>query len=582
MDKPELEIEDSPILSLSDYIKINSRKISVKDINILRLQILDYFNYAKKNSLEKWVEFDYRKLFFDVAKKKLIFPGKTRPLDSKTDIDFEYARFETFLNEHKLSFVKPVLNFYSDVENRQLMSAFHKQISNIAAYPCVNKIYFLNAESKQKLGTYGVPLVHSNWVMLGSEFNLLIEIDERHRIPSTWDYKLYWKECSSFYYHLGNINHPIESPYIEHYNNISFYHHMLEAYLFLPSKGDRDVMNGYLKKFKARLLYQKKLTLVPTSDLLKTFIEKQYDLQVDDVETLNPSSFNEVYKIMTPNQNYVIKIMNRDDFTPSSNQTSGLHAQYEANIYQAISSDNISVVTPIPAIDSDIIHEFDGRPCMLFPLIQDNDSSNELTIEAAAMALASIHNKLFLIDAPTELYRFNEYAEYWIEQYSLLHMKYTQNKKHLKQLESMLPDIIQAKQIILKSQKLPYLHVHGNINPNSFLYVKSTPLLFDFQLSHYGPRLEDIAEGALEFAWHDSMFEQELIDNFILFYDEKNPLTEEEKKLLPVMLFLQATVKLARLFRIDNIFGGKVDKERINALLKFTHAKRKIIKNRVY
>jgi hypothetical protein len=60
-----------------------------------------------------------------------------------------------------------------------------------------------------------------------------------------------------------------------------------------------------------------------------------------------------------------------------------------------------------------------------------------------------------------------------------------------------------------------------------------------------------------------------LIDTFITLYDKENSLTDEERNILPTMLFLQATQKLARFFRIEVLFGFKVDNDRMTAFLEY-------------
>lgn len=561
---------DSSIMPLTYFIKKNAKNISPNDFNLLKLQILDFFNFAKKNALEQLVETDHKNLIYDTVQRKVVFPSKT--IRSDTNINDEYTSLNTFLNEQGLSFVKPNKTLYSDAVNQRLLSVFYRHITKqLAAHPCVNKIYHFNGELKKKAGLYETPFVHFDWAKLGTDFDILIEIDERHKIPTAWEYNFYSKLSSSFYYHLGEVDFPILSPFIEQFPNINFFHHMIEAYLFFPSKGDKAVKDEYLKKYGASLLYQKKLTLDGTTDLLRSFIEKNYDLQVDDLISLAPPSFNEVYRIKTPNRDYVAKIIKKDDFTPAVKGQSGRHVEYEAKLLQALTGEDMPVVTPIAAANSEIIQEFDGRYCMLLPFVEIDKDTNLAVpkIEAAAKSLAILHKKLAKIDLTTELYRFNEALEYWEEQYTSLYIKYGKNKKRQTQFKSLLPDLKKAKNKILDTKELPWLHCHGDVCPRNFFFVNGEALLFDFQVAHYGPRLEDLAEGALEFACRGSTLEQELIDTFITLYDKENSLTDEERNILPTMLFLQATQKLARFFRIEVLFGFKVDNDRMTAFLEY-------------
>jgi Ser/Thr protein kinase RdoA (MazF antagonist) len=121
----------------------------------------------------------------------------------------------------------------------------------------------------------------------------------------------------------------------------------------------------------------------------------------------------------------------------------------------------------------------------------------------------------------------------------------------------------------LGADGLPWLHSHGDVCPRNFFHVEGNAILFDFQAAHFGPRIEDLAEGALEFAFTGTELDEKLINSFIEAYRAINPLSADENKLLPTMLFLQSAFKLARAFRVEVLFGYKVDKRRVSAFLNF-------------
>lgn len=571
---------DSPLVPFDEYIKKNAKRFTPSDFNLLKLQLLDFFEYVKKNKIGSFVELDYQKLVYDTAANKVIFPTK----ESRDSIDIakEYERLTAFFSGQGLSFVKPDKIPYTDIENRKLEGVFHEHVKKqLAKYPCVSKVYLLNASSKKRSGQYEVPFVHFDWAKLGSDFDLLIEIDERYPIPQEWDLKFFWKACSSDYYHLGDVDYPIASPYIERFPNIDFHHHLVEAYLFFGSKGDRAVKNEYLKKFQAALLYQKngEKPKVETDELLREFLVLRYGIEPLGIEKLDVPSFNEVFRIRAAGGEYAAKIMKREDFTPAVKGHSGEHLEYEAEILEALSDKGVPIVVPLRGKDGKCLQEFDNRYCMLLPYLV-SDTGRGLSAEdirAASRTLASVHAALSEIEVGTDRYRFNEAVAYWINQYSSLYEKFSDNDERAALFKSLLPEIEEAGKRVLRAEELPWLHSHGDICPRNFFHIGGKAILFDFQVVHYGPRIEDIAEGALEFSWRGTALDETLINDFIATYEAQNPLTAPERKLLPVMLFLQATFKLARSFRVQVLFGYKVDQARIKAFLDYACACQRMI-----
>lgn len=569
----------SQVVPLAEFIKKNAERFSAREFNILKLHILDFFERARKNRLEQLVEFDYRKLIYDTARQKVIFPAKEHRTD--TNLDQEYNRLLEYFRELGLSFAKPGKPEkipYADDERQRLQAVFDEHLKkHLAAYPCVSNIHLLNAESKKRQGCYEVPFVHFNWAKLGSDFDLLIEIDEDYDVPPEWKFQFFWKVCGSDYYHLGDVDFPIRSPYIEQFPNIDFHHHMVEAYLFFPSKGDADIKNAYLKKFKAKELYKKEPSQKKPAAQLRASIKKNYGIPAQSIEALKTPSFNEIFRVKTKDGDYAAKIMKNVDFIPAVKGHSGKHIEYESKVLQALSGKNLPVVTPIIGKDGKTVQAHNECYCMLFPFLESDvaPTTQEGKIKATAKTLALLHKNLSGIDAATDLYRFNEVSDYWIEQYTSLYNKYDGDTERHAQFESLIPGIKQAKERILAATDLMWLHAHGDICPQNFFYVGEQAILFDFQVAHYGPRIMDLAEGALEFAWHGAVIDRALTDTFVTSYQEENSLTDADRDLLPTMMFLMAAFKLARSFRVEVLFGYKVNKGRISAFLEYALANQK-------
>lgn len=569
----------SPFVPLAEYIKKNAKIFTPEEINLLKLQYLDVCKYIDLNKLEKEIEIDYQHLIYDIAERNIIFPSKR--CEKAPDTTDTYNQFMTFLKDQGLSFVKPAKIPYSAPEAARLHLVFDEYVkNNLAKHPCVSKVYLFNADSKKQSGCYQVPFVHFDWAKLGSDFDLLIEIDERYPIPKEWSFKFFWKICSSDYYLLGDIDFPVESPFKDQFKNVRFYNHLVEAYLYFGSKGNQAIKNEYLKKHNAKLLYQKAngKPLDQTAELLRISLRSNYEIMPKDIEKLDVVSFNEIFRITTDNREYVAKLMKREDFTPAAKGHSGQHLEYEARLLESIADYDLPVSLPVPGRDGRFLQQFENRSCMLFPyLASDKESSGtENQLQAAANTLAALHQAFARVNVANDWYRFDEMLEYWIDQFVTLFEKFSKNNVDAEQFRSLISSMKDAGQRIMAAKHLPWVHSHGDVCPRNFFYVNNRAIIFDFQVAHYGPRIEDLAEGALEFSVAGDELNNSLIENFVSEYDKNNPLSSEELELLPTMLFLQSTFKLARSFRVQVLFGYKVAEQRVKALLSYalTHLNR--------
>ncbi|TAN58466.1 MAG: hypothetical protein EPN26_01505, partial [Rhodospirillales bacterium] len=449
-----LPVADSPLVPLTDFIARNASRFSPAEFNLLKLQILDVFEHTRKNKLESVVELDFQRLIYDTVRKKVIFPSKERATPS--DVTLEYNKLMIFFREHGLSMVKPAKIPYSEDEQQRLTTAFYNHIRRqVTPHLCVDKIYLLNASEEKRAGRYEVPFVHFDWAKLGSDFDLLIEIDERHDLPPDWSYKFFWKDCTSDYYLLGDVNFPVPSPHLDGHPGVTFYNHLIEAYLFFPSKGNKQVKDEYLKKFAARRIYEKKKPQDETSTLLQSFLTERYAIAVDEVEKLGAPSFNEVFSVKTPNGPLAAKIMKKDDFTRAVAGQSGRHIEYEAALLGALSGQDMPVLIPLAGKDGKLVQPFDNRFCLLLPYMESEaEPEAEGNLRAAARTLAALHAKDTGSSVPTDLYRFNEAVDFWIDQFSTLHPKFGRDEERRKLLAALLPEMVAAKQKILETKGL--------------------------------------------------------------------------------------------------------------------------------
>ncbi len=248
-------IPPAPYVLLTDYLAARKDEITPKEINLLKLQVLDAFGMVRAGE-NPYINLDYRSFLLNPTDKTVIF--QTTSSRHSGDSVQEYEAFSSFLYTLRLHFVKPAKLYFSEKENKEISDMFQKHIAEkVASHPCVNKIYMLGSSMKNKMGKYEVPLIHFDWAKLASDFDILIEIDEEYAIPENWESKFFWKNAGSYYCHLGDLQQQVDSPYLKQYSHVKFFHHLIEGYLFYPSSGDVQAKEKLLKDFNAELIYSK-------------------------------------------------------------------------------------------------------------------------------------------------------------------------------------------------------------------------------------------------------------------------------------------------------------------------------------
>ncbi len=563
----------STVVPLAEYLGANARNFSPREINLLKLQVFDFYEYARCNNLGERFEFEHTKLLFDTASDRVIFPARNAP--APIDLDREWMNFDRFLNGHGIGFVKPMKIPYGEEKLKRLDVAFREYVrEHVGRYPCVAKVHLLNPIEWKKTGSrtgrYDVPFLHIAWAKLGSDFDILIELDERYPVPETWDRKFFWKVCGCDYYHLGEVDFPIDNPWQEQFPNIPFRHHLVEAYLFFPSRMDVTVKDRYLGGFPAREVLYEKSDI--TTDL-PAFVEQHYGVSIETLTPLKGVSFNEVFRASTAGGEYIVKVMKGAEFTPPSEGHRGTHLRYECALLEALAHAGAPVIIPRRALDGSLCQPFGKFHCMLLDYVH---AVNPARLErghvaAAGHMLAQVHRALLPEVATTEAYRFTESLDFWLADCAKLPLRFSDDPEFHARFSELQPGIVAARERIESDRNIPWVHCHGDVTPRNVMFVDGQAILYDFQAAHFAPRIADVAEAALEFAFVDqeSRIDRTLCDAFVAAAEEIHPLSKAERRLLPSMMFLHAAIKLGRLLRMQVVFGNKVNMNYVNAFLDY-------------
>jgi len=154
---------------------------------------------------------------------------------------------------------------------------------------------------REDMGLYKSPFVHSDWAKLGSDVDILIEMESHESpIPNNWKYinKSTSNSCDIF--HLQQLELNDKFGFKKEFPHINFIHHLIDAFVFIPSKGNLEQKNAFLKKFKAHLFYSDndKEPLDIKFDLIEDIDDPWLDAQAEDIE--DPWLTSQAYDIEDP------------------------------------------------------------------------------------------------------------------------------------------------------------------------------------------------------------------------------------------------------------------------------------------
>ena len=578
---PSRAPDGATVIPLRSFVKTRGPELDANQSNLLKCQILDFCMYLKEVRIGHLVHIDYDELLFNPLEARVIFPAKVRP--APVDVQKKCAEL---LAEITLTIkrAKSDRTIYGPEKAEKLQTAFRTYLRDRLVSPCVDKIWLLNPGGFKKAGRYHVPCVQFSWAKLGSDFDLYIELDESQPIPAWWDLKFAYAGAFGDYYHLGNVDFPIEGPHADAYPNIDFYHHMVEAYVFYPSRGLHKEKDAYLARYNSELLYDKATGWAigddaagqpaadedPVTELLAT----RYGMTGGPVGKGGPSVFSDVQRVKTGAGEFALKVTGRTDHIPAlSDAYRNTHHEYEATVLAAL-ADERTVISPVAGLDGLHYQPAGDRIAMLFPWVEANATAprSDAALDAAAKALGGAHRALRRVTAPTNAYDFTHFLTYSINHFNNLAPQWPDPQELCARFTALTGSIPGAVSRLGNLSALPWLHSHGDVCPQNILHRDDGALLIDWQVVHWAPRIADLAGAALEFSVRGTHLDPGLIDRFEKVYRRSVRLTKAEQAALPAMRHIQALMKLSTMLRLRVIHKAHVDEKRTRAYLEFAEA----------
>ncbi len=554
------------ISQLMDYFSKNGTRIDPGELNSIKCQVLDLY-FTLKSGQPISVETDPQTWLYAPKINKVIFPYKAatgKVGKAAAEAEALYRAWSVSLNSYNLGFVKPVKQTFQPEQQALLLQQVTDAIRReAAAFIAVDKIHIMGSAMRGDMGRYQTPFVHGKMAKLGSDVDILIEINPAREadIPGHW--QLYVAEASNHcaVYHIGQV--PIvggAGEWAERHPNIEFVMHLLDAYVFFPSHGFVDERDAFLKKFGAKLFYDRARDGIVSRGgeeerIVKRITELHAFPQVM-VEKMKVTTKNALYKVFAGEHDYILKL-----FKVSGNYSGtriAEHTAYEENLITQLRELGIFTAGVIPVLQG-MDATIEGFSALLFERIPGVVQQRpEYPMDRICAALAKIHN--VQMKQPLKLagdFTFDDICMMWLPQFQI-YIKNSALSTELAQAFSGMAPVVErynpGEFRAAMYARSHLVHNHGDVKPTNVIVGElGEACFFDFNNAFYGPRMADIIDGAFEFSLAEKyihLADFARFDAFISYYAAENPLSGEEREDLPKWIELIGVIKFIKEIRV--------------------------------
>lgn len=548
---------------LADYLAQRGTGIGADELNQLKCQVLDFY-FAVNAGVARHVDTDPQAWLYSPANRQVIFPYNPSAEAGKASAEKLYRAWAALLNGAQLGFVKPLKHVLPADEQAALASKVKEALlRDVAAFAAVDKIYLMGSALRGDMGRYSSPFVHSKLAKLGSDIDILVEINPEREddIPADWDFYVAEASNRCAIYHVGQI--PLAAgagEWQRRFPNIPFIHHLLDAYVHFPSRGHEEEKDAFLAKFKAQLFYHRARDGVvyrgEEEQRIAARLGDLHGFRQAAVEKMKVSTENALFKVFADGQDWVLKL-----FKVSGNYASSRiaeHTAYEEKLVAQLQARGIPT--------AGILHAPEGRdgriegfPALLFERIPGKVQQRpEYPLERIAAALAKIHRvQMERLLALESAFPYDDACMMWLQAFE----NYQKNGAHSPEIAKAFAGLAPVAAQCFPGERRAFwfsrstaLHNHGDVTPKNVIAGESgEPRFFDFNNAFYGPRMVDVVDGAFEFSLAEKyihLADFARFDAFIAHYAEQNPLSREETEDLPHWTGLVGLIKFTKEVRV--------------------------------
>lgn len=547
---------------LVDFLARSGASLDANELNRIKCQVLDLY-FALKSGQALHVESDPQLWLYSHGNGQVIFPYSPTPR-GKDDAETLYKAWSALLLSLQMNFVKPTKAIFTP----QQQAALKEQVAQamrreIAAFGAVDRVYYMGSALRGEMGRYQAPFVHGKMAKLGSDIDILVEINPAREgdIPAHW--QLINPKASNHcaVYHTGEIplaDGPGEWP--QRHPHVTFTQHLLDVYVSFPSQGFAEEKAAFLKKFGAKLFYDRARdgVLYPgdEEERIAGRLAQLHGITQAAVEKMKVSTENALYKVFAGEHDYILKL-----FKVSGNYHRtrvAEHTAYEESLVSQIKARGVPTAGVIPASGGAGDTTIEGYSALLFERLPGAVQQRpEYPLERICPALAQFHrvqreNPLDL----AQTFLFDDVCMIWLplfEEY--LHKP--DLEAGIAQLFDRLAPLAERcfpgeKRAALFARS-PSVHCHGDVTPKNVIVSGENTCFFDFNNAYFGPRMADVIDGAFQFSLAEKfvhLADFARFDAFVAHYDAAYPLSAEEMEDLPHWIELLGIIQFTKEIRV--------------------------------
>lgn len=548
---------------LVDFLASNGAVLDKNRVNLIKCQVLDLY-YALLAGKVLYVDLNPHMWLFSSDNGHVIFPYSSAAQEGKAKAESLYRTWANLLARLQLNFIKPGKLAFPPESQKQLLKQVEGVLTHeVAAFACVQRIYTMGSLNRSDMGRYHAPFVHGKLAKLGSDVDILVELhpDREADVPSHWTLNVPEASNHCAVYHITQI--PMQEEFedwTKKHPNIKFIEHLIDAYVYFPSHGHTEEKNEFLKKFGAKIFYDRDrdgaINFPAENETISAHIKSQYGFQNVVVEKMNVSTENKIYKVFTEESSYILKLFKIGGNYSRSRVAE--HVKYEQTLIAELRERGVDTPAVLPNINGSET-TIEGFPYLLFDRIAGVVNQRpEYPIESVTKALAFIHKvqleKSFDIHHKFE---FDDVCMMWLPCFSQYISRPELNKELQNCFLRLTPMVDyfnpgDHRSVLYKTS--PFIHLHGDVTPKNVMSNDSgSSVFFDFNNSFYGPRIYDVIDGAIEFSLAEKYIHLADFARFSKFFDcyEKfGALTDDEKKNKLKWIQLVGVIKFIKEIRV--------------------------------
>lgn len=541
-------------------------RLDPDELNAVKCQVIDLY-YALSKGRARDVDLDPQSWLYASGNRQVVFPFRAvEKTPGPAEAERMYRAWAALLNGLQLGFVKPSKEVLPPGQQAALRARIDETIlREVASHAAVRRIWIMGSALRGDLGRYRVPFVHGKLVKLGSDVDILVEIDPdlEGELPASWRLHLPRASNHCAVYHVADVSaegKDSAETWRRQHGSIPFQQHLVDAYVHFPSRGFAEEKDAFLRKFSAQVLYDRERDGVR----YQSETEARIAARLSELHGFPPgvavapmavSTENRLYAVRAESRSWVLKLLKVSGNYRSARVPE--HAFYEERLVGQLLARGIPTAAIRGARGGE--RTIEGHPALLFERIPGEPRKRpEYAIERVAAALAHVH--AVQMERPLDLdtaFSYDDACMIWLPAFEG-YLARADLPAEVARAAAALAPVAKAffpgearAALFARSHAV---HCHGDVTPkNVFSDVPGEARFFDFNNAFFGARMADLADGAFEFALAEKyihLADFARYDAFVGHYAAASPLSATERDDLGRWRDLVGIIKFAKEVRV--------------------------------